>query len=121
MVDQAEVEPDLAAGVHQGVGDEFGDDQQGHVDRVRGHAPGAQGAPGEAAGVPDRLRYPPHRPALPQRPYGQSVVAHQQQRHVVAAVGAGEQGVRDQAEVGGVGGGQFAGQPVHAGVEVEGG
>ena len=57
-----------ALGVHQGVGDQLGDDQQGGVQRPRPDAPGAQGARGEAAGVHDGVGQPPHRPALPERP-----------------------------------------------------
>ncbi len=76
----------------------------------------AQGAPGEAAGVPDRLRDAPHRPALPQRAGGQTVVA-QQEGHVVAAVaGLREQSVGHHSEVGGVGRG---GQSVQSVLDVD--
>src|SRR3954470_22582408 len=116
--DEGEGEADLAAGVHEGVGDELGDDEQGGVHRVLGDAPDAQRAPGEAAGVPGGLGNPPDGPALPERMTGHAVVAQQEQGDVVAAAGAFEQGVRDEAEVFGVGDGQPVGEAVHALVDV---
>lgn len=69
--------------MYQGVGDQFGHDQQHPVGFL--DLPPAQRARGETAGVHHGVGQAPHHPACPDRPGLHAVVAQQQQRHVVLA------------------------------------